>query len=505
MQNVYYDLAGGINLASTKTEMGLNTKTIYWADSKNMEIYRNRGIIRQKGNLKILNLPEETAITAIHEMKSDNEESVLLVVTENGNFYACEENDKIILLDRKVTSKIPLFADFLNGTLVAGNKDKMFYIKKYANEYKIFDCNLKKDDETYVYADAITVYKGRIWAAEGGAIYFSALGKFDDFQTENDAGYINNFHTNTDNITALMTYKDYLAVYKEKSVYLLSGSSPDDFSIIPFADKGAYSPKGIVTVNNRQYFYCSGIFTLEVGALNQILLGSEITGNIKEEFNKFDYMRRREVFVLNYEKKNQIWYFIPYSNDKYFHTIWINDIVNKAWYKRVLPQDITSACIYKNFIVTADKNGNLYKEDVNNSFAGEPIEFMWKSPFLGLGDASIRKTIDEFYFVLDESCDNNFKFSVFKNFDSESKDDLEEIYSNNFENLVWDNDNINPTLNNNWSDENNNAIWAIDTECCYKAEISECNYSVQICVEGNRLEQNAAIIGLHFKEIFNED
>ena len=49
MQTYYYNLSGGINQASTKTELGLDTKNIYWTDSKNVEILQNRGIIKQKG------------------------------------------------------------------------------------------------------------------------------------------------------------------------------------------------------------------------------------------------------------------------------------------------------------------------------------------------------------------------------------------------------------------------------------------------------------------------
>lgn len=502
MQNFYYDLSGGINQSSTKTELGLNTKKIFWTDSKNVEIYQNKGIIRQKGNIKIGTVPENEKILYIHEMNADTG-SVILIITESGKIYAFDENDNIILLNKTLHSSKIIFANFLNGTIVAGDRDAMFYIKKNAN-YEFIDCNLQVNGTT-IYPDAVAIYKGRIWAADGAAIYFSALGKYNDFSTANDAGYINNFHTDTDNITALKTYKDYLAIYKEKNVYLLTGSSPENFSIIPFANKGAYSPNGAVTVNNKQYFYSSGIYTLEVGALNQILLGSEITGNIKEEFNKFDYLRRKETFVLNYETKNQVWYFIPYLNDQYFHTIWINDIVNHAWYKRVLPQDITSACIYQKYIITADANGNLYKEDINSSFDGEPIEFMWKSPFLGLGNPTIRKTIDEFYFILDEAHENNFIFSVFKNFDAENRDDVEKIYSNNNENLVWYKENLDSNSLTEWSDDTNEVIWAIDTETKFKAEISEANYSIQICVEGNQLEHNAAIIGMQFKEIFNED
>ena len=93
---------------------------------------------------------------------------------------------------------------------------------------------------------------------------------------------------------------------------------------------------------------------------------------------------------------------------------------------------------------------------------------------------------------------------MYKNFDAENRDDIDKIYSNNLENLVWYKDDSEIFMNSNWSDEQE-ALWALDTEGIYKAEISEANYSIQICVEGDSIEHNAAIIGIQFKEIFNED
>lgn len=502
MENFYFNLAGGINQNSTKTELGMNTKNIYWSDAENVEIYQSKGIIRQKGNVLIEQIPNNEEIIGLHEMKYGSKHQ-LIIATVSGKLYL-NNNGTLKLLDKQLHSDKISFTNFLNGTIVSGNKDEMFFIKHNDN-FDIVDCNLKKSDKTPVFSEIVTVYKGRIWVADDSTIYFSALGSYQDFTTENDAGYISDFYTDTDKILALKTYKDYLAIYKENSTYLLSGSTPEDFAIVPFADKGSCSQKSIVSVNNKQYFFTSGIYTLEVGELNQIQLGSEITHLIKEEFNKFDTSRNNEIFALNYEEKNQIWYFIPYKSDQYFHTIWINDIVNKAWYKRVLPQDITTACVFEKKILTADKNGKIYQENINNTFNGEPIQFIWKSPFLSLGNPTVRKTIDEFYFILDESYENNFNYSIFKNYDSENKDDKDFIYSSNIQNLIWSKDNSTLELNDKWSDENGEAIWALDVESMYKAEISEANYAIQLCVEGNKIENNLAIIGLQFKEIYCED
>ena len=252
----------------------------------------------------------------------------------------------------------------------------------------------------------------------------------------------------------------------------------------------------------------------QAGLLSQIQLGEEITLQIKPEFDNFDKTRFDEIIVIHYEAKNQVWYFIPYKNEPYFHTIWIYNYINEAWFKRVVPQNITTACMFDEYVLTADATGKVYKEDFGNTFNGTAIDFMWKSPFLAAGDSNVRKTIEEFYFILDETYDNNFNFSVYKNYDSEYKDDYELIYSTNSDNLNWDGDNIPNGLNVCWDyeDEDNDAInesvyafWATTAESVYKAEISESNYSVQLCIEGDSAEQNAAIIGLEFKEIILDE
>jgi len=505
MKTIFYDLGGGINQSSTKTELGTNLSQIYWADSKNIEILQNKGIIRQNGNTLFKQLPVQEKIIAVHQMKYEKIYNLLIVTGTGKLFIFNPKNQLLKQLDKTVSEPSRLnFADFLNGVVVASQSDAMFFIKNN-NTFDIVDCNLKRSDGTVVKSDVIVVHKSRIWVADESSIYFSALGTYNDFTTVDDAGYIHDFYTDTDDIVALKPFKDYLAIYKKHMVYLLTGSNTSDFAITPFADKGTTSFSSVINVNNKQYFLNQGVFSLETGDLNQIQLGDEITLKIKQEFNLFDKTAFDKVIILHYEKKNQVWYFIPYKNDEYFHTIWINDYINNAWFKRVVPQNIISACIFDDDILTADENGKIYKEDSGPNFNGQTINFMWKSPFIALGESNIRKTIDEFYFILDESYDNNFHFSVYKNYDSDYKDDLELIYSSNFDNLSWHNDNALSEQNFYWDSDTESSLWAVNVESVYKAEISESNYSVQLCVEGTSAEQNAAIIGLEFKEIFVDE
>lgn len=86
METAYYNLSGGINLSLTKTELGLDTKKMSWADAENIEIYKNRGIKKQAGNLILCTLSVQEAVTGLHEM-ADKDDRKLVITTESGKIY----------------------------------------------------------------------------------------------------------------------------------------------------------------------------------------------------------------------------------------------------------------------------------------------------------------------------------------------------------------------------------------------------------------------------------
>ena len=506
METDFYDLSGGINFALTKTELGIDTKKMYWSDSKNVEIYKNRGIVKQAGNSLLCSVPDNDAITGLHEMFY-RDDVKLVITTISGKVYVYNpQNGAMTKLNKTLKGKKPRFASFLNGVLVITESDGLFYIKNDSS-FSVVECNLKNASGITVTGDVLTVYKSRVWVASQSTIYYSALGSYTDFTTKNDAGYISDFHTDTAEITALKSYKDYLAIYKKNMVYLLTGTSPEDFAIVPFADRGTVAPGCVVNVDNKQYFLSSGIYALEqVGELNQIQLGSEISLKIKPEFDNLNTSKLSEAVCVHYENKNQMWFFLPYIAEDYYKTIWINDYVNKAWYKRVVPQNVTTAALFDNYVVTADNTGKIYREAYGSTFNGVPIDFMWKSPFLSIGSPHHKKVIDEFYFILDDAYDNNFNFSVYKDYDSQLGDDPEKIYSVHYDQLIWADDETSDNLPCHWAEDDADIpVWPANKDVLEKAEISESNYAVQLCVEGSEQTENVAIIGLQFREIYNDD
>lgn len=598
MKNFYYDLSGGINLAQSKIALGMDTKRMCWADAENIEIYQNRGIVRMRGNALVghisagaagaaLNDGDAGAIVCIAEYGVDagavsalsgasgsGGRGDFVAVTAGGCFWFYDALAGTFELKKSglgagvagaalndggagvaeaggssgggAVSIVPWGA----GVVVCSAADAPFYFEVGRTVTRggelvleeIVEFGDEGADGKPVRGSAAAVFAGRLWIAGGSTLWYSALGTFDDWTTAEDAGYISDFHTSTGEITCLKVYKENLAIYKRDGVYLLTGSGPSNFAVVPFADKGAAGPNSVLTLNNRQYFFNRyGVFALaQVGELAQITLTDNVAANIAPAFAEFDATQSGRAFVVPYEAKNQVWFVVPgaevsgegggsevsglSANDSRIvgTTIWVYDYVCRAWFKRVVPQNVTAAACISGRVYTADALGRVFVEDLTSTFDGEAVRFRFSSPFLTLGEPNVRKTVEEFYFVFDEARDNRFNFAVSKDYLSSEKDDLERISDYQPRAVLWDTfagEAANATC---WAGEDDAGgalagagssggavdrageacFWAEAVESAYKTEINDSNLAVQLHFEGRELEDDLAIIGLEFKEVY---
>ena len=113
MEISYYDLSGGINQSLTKTELGLDTKKLYWSDSQNIEILQNRGIIRQNGNTEFLQLPVEEKITGLCEMKKGNVYNLVITTVSGGIYIYTPSGSKLTKLPKTIKGNILFLQTFL--------------------------------------------------------------------------------------------------------------------------------------------------------------------------------------------------------------------------------------------------------------------------------------------------------------------------------------------------------------------------------------------------------
>jgi len=513
MEKYFYDLSGGINKADTKTTLGLAPKKLYWADSLNIEIYQNNGVASQKGNVLKTQLPTDlennsgvaAQINSIFEYPK-TELGIILLGTSDGKLYALDTKTGSLSLKKgDLSAQTTLsFTKYNQGVFCTNGSDDPFYIQLDKSP-QITPCEAVDALENEIRGTVAASFGSRVWLASGSKLYYSAVGTCFDWATAEDAGYIADFHTDTDEIVALKPYKEYLAIYKKNKTYLLSGSTPENFSIQAFADKGTAARQGVTTVDNKQYFYSDGLFCLsQVGELAQIVMSSDKALLIKPELENVDIKRLSEITVLPYEIKNQIWFFLPFAESEYLRTVWIYDYVNSAWFKRQTPQAVTSAGLCFGRIYTGTADGKLYLEDESNLFDTEPIPFSWKTPFFAFGRPEVPKTIEEFYFLLDENFENKFQMNIYADFNEGEIVDTETIFTYDVWTMLWDDDEC------KWADGSSNTEvlgtkWLKTLETQYKTEINDGNYSVQIEITGNSTSESVGIIGLAFKDVYFEE
>ena len=496
MSFYFYDLSGGVNNAESKTTLGLNTKKVYWAEGENVEIYQNKGIIRQNGNMLLCNLGKKVNIIGVFDHVR-NQQRHMLVYTAQGELYALNYLTGVLTCLKNDFTRCEnvAFCNFLGGVVVSNGVDEPVFVDMTDKNSPVKSTNAKTSDNIDIRGLAMCAYGGRLWLASGSTLYYSALGKYDDWQTESDAGFIADFHSDYSKITALCQYREYLAIYKQKQIYFLSGTSESNFSVQSFADCGVDGHNAVITVNNRQYFFNGGVFNLaQAGELGQIVMSSNIANPVKQLTDSYKKADAEKICIVPYEEKNQIWFFVPQKNSVNLSTVWIYDFLNNAWFVRKIPQDVLCAGKVNSRPVTCTSDGKVYSEDISNTFCGEPIKFSWKSPFFTFNTPGKKKVVDRFEFVLDDMYDNVFQVCTQKNYEELSTYDEQNIKTYNPLNLLWDDEFA------YWADDNNGFCWSKSTDCRERAIISDKNSSVQICVSGSEVTHNCCIIGLEFDE-----
>lgn len=501
----FYDFSGGINTSATKAALGSNNKKVPWDESFNVELYKEQGVKRMAGNQKLLETQEAAKILAIMQYPKDTEDFVFAQSDGKIKHYKSLNGTATTIYDFEENIESAQFVCYLDGVVVLCKGKEGFYYNQNAST-KIKPLNAKTTGNEPLLANCGCSFAGRVWLCSASTLYYSALGRFDDWESANDAGYIANFHSSTTEITALEAYCGSLAIYKTDGVYLLGGTSPSDFAVVKFADKGTNSKFATCTCNNKQYFFnADGVFSLsQVGELSQIMMSGNIANNIKEEFQNCDRSRMEEAFCVPFEKNNQIWFYLPKIGKNYLNEILIYDFLHQCWTKRREPQKITTGANVYGEVVSGTQDGKILLENKGNNFDGAKIEFKFSTPFFHLGKPSERKMVEDFALLIDDDGENRFTFSTTKDFIKDERFDTERVKISQKGALVWAGVDDIKTQENSWGDANSGAIWARIFECAIGLQIFNSNYSVAIHIEGENDGDDFKLVGIEFKELLDD-
>jgi len=502
----FYNFKGGLDFKNSAPLISQSENKVAWADAYNVELLENGGIVQMNGSQLFAQLPQNPADEVIGGFEGEhNGNKFLVVVTKNGNFYRYLGGEFILKKAGLTVNAKPNFKVYLNGVFVSNGVDEPFLYVPDA-ETEILSTNCTTSGGHNIRGKAIEIYKGRVWIADGSTLYYSALGKYNDWTTENDAGSISNFHNDTSPITALCCFKDMLVIHKENASFLLSGNSPENFTIQPFSNLGAVSPFGINTANGKHLFYNKQIYPFIINELGEIEQGSAISVLIESKLEEFSNAKNNNCMLLDYKEKSQIWCFLYKSNEDYFNNILIYDYSNNAWFLRIVPYNIVSAWAYDGIIYSALDDGKIVKEAVGSSFLGEPVKFMWASPFFHFGKVNTYKTVEHVALVFATNKDNNFNFQVRKNYSNFEVFDKSSFSSITSNTLVFCDENGaygQGVLDGNGDNQKYGFITLSSQKVAdYLTTITGSNKSVQIQILGNKLAHSLSLLGLEFREVY---
>lgn len=525
----YYNLNGGLNTELTPVVLGSDTKRLYWAEAVNIEPYKNQGITRQKGNKTVAELSK------LIESKTEDGKTLeirpvsITPFTKSGNDIIIGLNDGRIFLydsalgsikfiwDFEVSPEKYIFVHFLDGIVISPLDYKeeavnsiFFKLRKNKTvEEGISFIDFKDDNGNFLKPECGAQYAGRLWFSIGNTLYYTALGTFNDWTTEHDAGYISKFHSSTEKITAINPYSGALAIYKDFEVFLLTGSDPEDFSIVKFADKGTLNESCVLTCNNKQYFFnYSGLFCLSMsGELNQIVMGENLALNITKMFENLDTQKLRDTYATVCEKKNEIWIFPKIKGEIGKKQVWIYNWAQHIWYIREIPYEITDAAsiLGEIYTITPDEGGRIFIENKGNTFSKKPVIFRFSTPFFNFSKPTTQKIIDDFEIIFGGNSDNNFIFYVSKDYITACDTQPEVISVENPNVLYWSGEVEGENPLNVWGNNENSFTWADSMQENFKMDIFDALKSVQLHFEGNSPEHDLTVIGFEFKNICFED
>ena len=502
----FYNFKGGLDFKNSPPLISQSEKEVAWADGYNVELLENGGIIQMRGTQLFAQMPEVIADEIIGGFQGEqNGTKFIVIVTKGGNFYLYSNGEFILKKSGLTEDAKPNFKTYLNGVFVSNGIDEPFLFVP-GNEPEILSTNAQTSGGHNIRGNAIEIYKGRVWIADGSTIYYSALGKYNDWTTANDAGSISNFHNDTSKITALCCFKDMLVIHKEESSFILSGNSPENFTIQPFSNLGAVSPFGINIANGRHLFYNKQIYPFVINDLGEITQGSCVSLMIESKLNEFNNSKNNKCIFLNYRTKSQLWCFLYRSNDDYFNNILIYDYINNVWFQRVVPYNIACAWECDGIIYCGLDDGKIVKEAVGSSFLGEPVKFMWASPFFHFGYVNKNKTIEALSLVFATDKDNNFNFQVRKDYSTFEIFDKIAFTNINSNTLVFcDAQGLQGqgVLDGDDDSEKYGYITLpaqkVDN---YFANITGANKSVQIQIFGNELYNSLSLLGIEFQDVY---
>ena len=267
----------------------------------------------------------------------------------------------------------------------------------------------------------IVNFKNHIFLGNGKSVVFSAPYADTDFTSASGGGIINV----ADTITGMIVFRDQLIVFSENSINVIAGSSVGDFQLKPVSrDLGCVGEDTIQEIGGDIIFLGPdglrlfsatdrfGDFSLaSVSKTIQVEI-LDLISSSPDGFTSTVIREKSQYRIFGYNS--------TYTNDaakgigatQLETGIAFNDMRGINAFVTYSEYDGFAERIY-----FGNADGFIYQMEQGNTFAGTDIPATFATPFIPLGDPTVRKTIYKGVTYLDVNGDFDLEYSLKFDFD----------------------------------------------------------------------------------------
>jgi hypothetical protein len=195
------------------------------------------------------------------------------------------------------------------------------------------------------YPSCIETHRYRMWAAGVPSypyrLYYSAESKYDDWNTTDDAGYIDIIDSVGSKLTAIVGgYNNYLITFSEYSVGGISGSTATPTSANVFTPfpimrgLGAVNNAGVIVHGNDIYFVSyKGIHALSTTEKYGDIRETYLSADIQEDFNALNRNRLEYCCGAVWPELNYLIWSFAEGGQTTNNVCFVYDYIGKRWSK----------------------------------------------------------------------------------------------------------------------------------------------------------------------------
>lgn len=284
----------------------------------------------------------------------------------------------------------------------------MGYVNYYVKRNSLLLCNaldgmykLEREKVTFIEdslpISAMTLHFERVWGTGDtmypNKVFYSAVNDPECWDADKGAGELSITTHDGDMFIGIATVFDDVVLYRQKSLFRISGSSPETYSLkqIP-SESGACGPNAIANDGKNSFFVgVNGIYEYN-GSSAQVILNDRLSLFFAERVNRSKLYNCSAVI-----HNGKLFVSLACDSSRSNNCIIEYDIQQKVI-------NIRKNCnahllnVFNGELYFCDEDGNIFKFDGSDSYADESIDAHYETPYTDMGGKSRLKTLDNICF-----------------------------------------------------------------------------------------------------------